>query len=273
MNKLLFSNFSRLLKSKLFWGCVIFNFCFAYLLCTDRNGLNMLSGDSIPLDSVFFTYAFTMMIIIPLFNSLFIGTEYSDGTIRNKIIIGHSRFSIYMANFIVCVLANILISLAFILSCIVFGMPMLGFFQTPINHILYLIFCTFISVIAMTALVTAIAMINKYKATSTVICIVLALLLLTTTSIIDERLQGPEMQTSGFIDSSGELQLSAPIHYVSGTKQTVYEFLDDFIPTGQAIQVSNLDTERSYRWWYLSLILTLFSVGSGYIFFRRKDIR
>lgn len=273
MNKLLFSNFSRLLKSKLFWGCIIFNFIFAYLMCSDRSGLGMLSNQHYPIDSVFFTYAFTMTIIIPLFNSLFIGTEYSDGTIRNKIIIGHSRFSIYTVNFIACALANILISLAFILSCIIFGIPMLGFFETPISHIMYLMLCTFLSIIAMTALVNAIAMINQYKAASAVICIVLALLMLTTTSAVNEDLQGPEMQTSGFIDSSGELQLSAPIHYVSGTKRTVYEFLDDFIPTGQAIQVSNLDTERSNRWWYFSLILILISVGTGYIFFRRKDIR
>ena len=39
-------------------------------------------------------------ILISIFYSLFLGTEYNDGTIRNKLIVGHKRETIYLASFI-----------------------------------------------------------------------------------------------------------------------------------------------------------------------------
>ena len=48
--------------------------------------------------NILFIYALTVAILIPAFVSLFVGTEYSDGTIRNKMIIGHTRTCIYLSN-------------------------------------------------------------------------------------------------------------------------------------------------------------------------------
>lgn len=277
MSRLLSADFSRLWKSKLFWGCIIFNFVFSYMLCKDRSAMNLLAGyKEEPLESVFFNYAAFLMIIIPMFNTLFIGTEYSDGTIRNKLIFGHSRFSIYMSNLIVCSTANLLIDLSFMLAGAIFGIPLLGFFEAPFGQIIYLILCTFLSAITMTALVAIISMLNQNKATAAVTSIVICCILMLAASMIDENLQRNEFLREGFIDSCGELQISDPKpnpDYIGGTERKVLEFLDDCLPTGQAIQVSNFDVNRSERWWYLSLLLLIPSVGTGYAFFRRKDIR
>ena len=278
MSNLLSSGFSRLWKNKLFWLCIIFNIGFSCVLCTDRHTAKVEYGYEETIDSIFYAYApVMMMIIIPMFTTLFIGTEYSDGTIRNKFIIGHSRLSIYLSNLIVCSAANILISAAAILTSIAVGFPLLGFFNMPIKNALYLTLCTFLADISMTALVTLIAMLIQNKAGSAVASIVIALALLMTTSIIYERLNEPELQTNYiYMDENGEIQPGDPAPnplYVSGTTRAVLEFTNDFIPSGQSIQVSNLDVERSSRWWYFSLILTAAAVGAGFEFFRRKDIR
>lgn len=55
------------------------------------------SGYPTALDDRFFAYSFFIGILSAIFCSLFTGTEYSDGTIRNKIVVGHSRISIYLS--------------------------------------------------------------------------------------------------------------------------------------------------------------------------------
>ena len=56
-----------------------------------------------------------------VFIGVFVGTEYSDGTLRNKLIIGHSRSSIYISNLIVCTTAGIIMHLTYIITTILLG--------------------------------------------------------------------------------------------------------------------------------------------------------
>ena len=51
------------------------------------------------IDNGFFGCALFIGIVMAVFCSLFIGTEYSEGTIRNKIIIGQKRGTVYLSNF------------------------------------------------------------------------------------------------------------------------------------------------------------------------------
>lgn len=66
-------------------------------------------GYEATLDNFFFDYATYILVLGAIFCSLFIGTEYSDGTIRNKLIMGYSRQKIYCANLIVCIIANLML--------------------------------------------------------------------------------------------------------------------------------------------------------------------
>ena len=53
-------------------------------------------------------------VVLSAFCSLFVGAEYSDGTIRNKIAVGHSRAAVYLANLVTCSAAGVLICLGYI---------------------------------------------------------------------------------------------------------------------------------------------------------------
>ena len=50
------------------------------------------------MDKMMLNYINIIGLFMAMFTSLFIGTEYDYGTIRNKIIVGHSRTSIYFSN-------------------------------------------------------------------------------------------------------------------------------------------------------------------------------
>ena len=95
MNKLLSAGFARLKKDKFFWVCVGLMAAAAwytvFTVCLNRKEYD---GYNVGLDAILFGHVFCMGILTAAFSGLFIGTEYSGGTIRNKLVIGHTRGNI-----------------------------------------------------------------------------------------------------------------------------------------------------------------------------------
>ena len=61
--------------------------------------------------------------------------------------------------------------------------------------------------------------------------------------------------------------------YIDGMQRTVYELIADILPTGQVIQMNNLEFERAARWPIFSLIMLIIATIAGYLPFRKSDIR
>ena len=118
MSRLLVSTFIRMLKKVIFWFLVLCMFAYGVY-----STLNIASEARMGfvLDGCLFECLPMMGLISAIFTSLFIGSEYSDGTIRNKIIVGHSRIRIYLVNFIVCAIASVLFSLSYTVGVFVIG--------------------------------------------------------------------------------------------------------------------------------------------------------
>lgn len=81
-------------------------------------------------DSSFFSYGLLTPVLLAVLTAFFVGTEYSDGTMRNKLIAGHGRRDIYLANLVVCIAAGMLLSLAYLTPHTCLGIPLLGAVQT-----------------------------------------------------------------------------------------------------------------------------------------------
>ena len=79
------------------------------------------SFNTIYLDSDYYMNASYMVIgvVAALMISLLIGTEFSSGTIRNKLIAGHSRASVYLSNLIVCIASEIIINAIYIIGTLI----------------------------------------------------------------------------------------------------------------------------------------------------------
>ena len=108
MNKLLRADLSRLFKSKEFLICAAVTLAVSvgnvlWILSISEN----FSGDTrFYLDNFVFSPAPYTAAIPAVFISLFLGTDYSDRAIRNKLIIGHTRVNIYLADLITCFAAS-----------------------------------------------------------------------------------------------------------------------------------------------------------------------
>ena len=115
MLKLLRANLSRLWKTKIFWGAAALLALIGAaiplkFLIDNRSGASAWTPDT-----ACFTFAFLVPVLLSVLAALFIGSEYSDGTMRNKCIVGHRRGSIYPANLIVCMAAGAMLCAAYLL--------------------------------------------------------------------------------------------------------------------------------------------------------------
>lgn len=274
MNKLLYADFSRLWKNKLFWACIAFNLFAEGFLSYDTAYWNNIYSYNNPLENTFYYYIIIMMIIAPIFTAMFIGTEYSNGTFRNKLVVGHSRLAVYVSNLTTCSIANLIISAAGIIGGLAVGIPLLGTFEMPLNSAVYLIFCSMLTVIAMTALVTLISMLTDNKATNVVVCILIAAALLFTSSKVINALNAPEITSMYWTDDMQPVNPIPNPAYIDGTQRMIYEFIIDFLPTGQALQTGYVEQlEHRERLWYFSLIFTAAATAIGSACFNKKDLR
>jgi len=288
MNKLIKSNFSRLFKSKLFCLCMIFMSAigifavFSRYLDLKKNAeyykdlLNVEEFNS-P-DGFLFLSGIYGMFAIAVFMGIFIGTEYSDGTIRNKLMIGHSRSCIYFANLIVCSVFSAMMNLAFIIPVKLIGGIILDYKIFTVKEIIIFTLCSTLALIACTAIFLLISMIVTSKAGGSVIILISAIVMFCATMTINNILNAPEYYESySYVDEDTGEVIEIPeeknLSYPTGTKREIYEFLDNFIPSSQLYQIvtgnkNNLDIMALY-----SALIIAVGTASGIIIFRRKNLK
>lgn len=127
MLRLLGANFARLKKSHSFWSCATFMAVYgAAMVCIDYYSLCRY-GYEFPLDLICFDYANLMGFVSAVFVTLFLGMEYSDGTIRNKLTVGHRRHTVYLAGLIVSASGVIIINAVYAGVVFLLDIPLLGF--------------------------------------------------------------------------------------------------------------------------------------------------
>lgn len=276
MSRLLSANYARLKRDKVVWLLVLFMFTFGVL----RTGVALINfkyyNEILSFDSLFFNYTVMIGFLTAAFGSLFIGTEYSDGGIRNKLIVGHRRSNLYGAYLITVISVSILLCLAYIVPVSVMGIPVLGFFRIDVLTLVIYLLGSLFMVVAFSSIVTLICMLNTNKALAAVISILSILLLLVLSAYISERLSAPEFYDGIVImDSLGNIRSESVRNakYLEGMRREVYQFFYDSLPTGQALQYLQLQATNLWKMPLYSFLIAVIATGTGVVVFRRKDIK
>ena len=206
---------------------------------------------------------------------MYIGTEYSDGTMRNKIIVGQKRKAIYLSNLLVCTAAEIILCGIYILVTLCVGTPLIGFFNCDVKAILIVGLCGLMLSIACTALFSMVAMLSKSKSNTAVICILGVFLLIFGGVYLSSCLSEPEKESSYVYMENGavlgEEEQPNP-NYLEGTKRKVYQFLYDFTPGGQIVQITEMNVTDPLRLCLYAALITAVTTGTGLYFFEKKDL-
>lgn len=274
MNRLLHSNLLRLKKEISFWGSAILLLLYSAAAAFNQYSVMKKYNFAIELDLQVFTFLIPLILVMPVFYSLFIGTEYSDGTIRNKLVVGNKRQHIYLASFFTCMLSGIFLYLiTFLFTCII-GTPLFGFLiRTPAQFLPFfadgLLLC-----IASSSIYNMIAYTNCNKTHTAIICILTAFGMLFLSNMLLQCLTQPEMSEQAAI-VNGELvyQTVTNPYYLTGIRREIYQFICDFLPSGQAIQLSALGTVNLLRMGICSVVIIILTNLLGLFLFRRKDIK
>lgn len=222
MCNLIHANMERIWKTRVFQisAIIVAGLALFQVLMNYRD--YVVCGGTPYFDNALFAIAAVAVFPLAAFVSLYIGTEYSDGTLRNKIVVGQGR----------------------------------------------------------TAIFTWISMVLGKKAGSSVVCILLTVLVLVSGVVIQSTLDQDEFYSpeytvteSGEIEYTGELEPNPNYLPEGSTKRAVYEFLLDFTPGGQVMQLSAIRIDRIGYMMLYDVGWFVVMTGAGILMFRRKSLK
>lgn len=281
MNRLLMANFARLWKSKIFFGLALFMIGYSIFFYRDvyitiyvkhkaYTSWNLgIFGGLLPIG-----------IVLAVFVSFYIGTEYAGGTIRNKIITGHSRLHIYMANLLVCYAAAVILMAVYCITSMAAGLILVG--RQMVNEVWkpgWGIMMTLFILMAYTAILVFVVMTDMNTARTGIVCVVLTMLILAAGIAVVQFLEMPEYVESfeKVQDASGKMvTVEKTVYnskYLSGEKRELYEWAKLLLPSCQVMDVMNSGVEYSVKQPIGMMGIALVFTGAGIWVFRKKDIR
>lgn len=280
MRNLLSANLLRLKKSTLFWGTMILMAALGAAFALQRVWEQVTYaefGGTYYIDEAFFHYALFIGIVMAVFIPLFFGSEYSDGTIRNKLAVGHSRASVYLSCAITAAAVSIAFCAAYIAAVLAVGVPFLnGGIQRPMPDFMLALLGSLAMAAAYSALFTLITIAQSRKAVSAVICLLVTLACLFVFFYLRARLSEPEFYTQIVPDANGiYVEYKEPnLRYPRGMKRAALEFIFDVFPMGQSMHYySDYVIPHPWRMIMCALLFTVVSTAMGAALFRRKDLK
>ena len=279
MNKLLSDHLSRLWRNKLFWLCMggMLFYAVAYMMYAGQHASLPLTGKATTLENYYFQFLLHIGFFYAAFTSMFLGTEYSDGTLRNKLIIGHSRINVYLANLTGSFVAGMLMMCAWFIGALA-GVPTLGSFTlSPAVLAEYALICVLLAAVY-ASINTFIAMLSSNKTVTVLVSFVLAFGSLLCASLLYNLLEEPEtIYSMSGITINGDASLIGEEipnpNYIGGAMRFVFQMLLDILPTGQSVHLAFLEVQRPMVMMLASVALIAGVTVCGIRLFCKKDLK
>lgn len=277
MRKLLSANTKYCFQTKTFWleiiVCAILS---VWIIFANYSAQYQQSEEAFYLEDVFFTIYQIAGMILSVSISMIVGTEYSDGTLRNKLIIGHTRFEIYFSMLCSNIIATLLMMLVHGITSYAIGYFLFGSFHLAPLRLLLALLGTLFSMLVFTAFFVAIAMNCSNKSVTVAGSVIAAYIVALTAGLLQSKLLEPETTYSQIVITENGISYGDIIPnpaYVSGISRSICEFFYDLLPSGQLIQINSLNFAHSQYWLPLSGLLFVVITFVGYTLFKKKDIK
>lgn len=235
-----------------------------------------LGPDFSQLDLYFFQFINANIVSAAVFCPLFLSSEYGDGALRNKLIVGRTRPQIYLANLTVNCLYGTAACLAAVVTGLCVGVPLLGWFQNagPEKILLYVLLALATTWVC-AALYTFLSMVVASRGVAITLCILLAFGLILLGQYLYLALSQEEVLTALFYTDTGEMAVSEQPNpaYLTGFARQVYQFFYELTPGGQAYQILGMSAQSPLRMLGYSGLVFVLVTGLGLAIFQKKDVK
>lgn len=232
MYKLLNAGFYRLRNNKIFLGILVITLGIAGVFL-----YNQLDDSTNAIDNLLLDHIGIIGIFISIFTTLFVGLEYANGTIRNKIVVGHSRIKIYLSNLIISITVGIIIELVYMLVVAIVGIPVLGGLQIPFYQFILILLNIVMIIVTYSSIFCCITLLCQDITMSTVIGIIIVLAMFVTDGTLSLTANVEQYRYQITRDEQGVITkeiIGINQNYPGDTKKKIAQIILYIIPTGQA---------------------------------------
>ena len=200
-------------------------------------------GNSSPSCDGIFEWTMVLALLLSALGGLYVSRDYTQNTIRNKIIVGHKRFSIYLSKQLAVALMYLTCSGLFIVSSIVSNLMFIGMDNLNKEALITGIVVSIFVIIVFSAITVFIAMSLKRETGGLMPLLVMFIM----------------MMLSGWLPE-----------FVKGK---AIDTINDIIPTSQMmlLNIQTVDPHPVRHILYSILLTIIFFVG-GYTIFKKSDL-
>ena len=277
MTNLLKANFYKMKKNKFIWIASILSVIVATYYIRDNYNVYHDFLSIVNINSLMFNYLPVYIIVSSILISTLLGFDYSNGSIKNKIIVGHSRLKIYISNLISTYLIILTIYLIYVLIICLSGIFLFKNLTFNFEFLLNIIILLLI-ILSYTSISVFITMTINNDIVSPVLNVLNSFILIIISFILLSVLSEPKYLHSDngiYINDAGieVIDTENPM-YIKGSKRTIYEIIVNILPTGEAFQKSrnrDIDT-NSYSILCYSLCFIIITNTSGIFLFYNKEL-
>lgn len=243
MHKLLNAGFYRLIKNKIFWGTIIITLCIDWFCLSN---INMLGGS---IELLIMNHIGIIGFFISVFTTMFVGLEYANGTIRNKIVSGHSRIKIYISNLIISIIVGLIIEIVYILFIFVIGSRILNKIQLilPVIEFAKLLLHIVLIIVMYSTIFNCITLLCNDITISTVLCIICVFIMFLADLFFSQIVHSEKYKYMTNYNENGEPYreiIGVNPDYPGETKIQIVKIIRNFIPVSQSNQINEVISER-----------------------------
>ena len=200
MKRLLKADLYRVMKSRLSLIALILAVAFPVLVVLLYAGMGVITGLDEGLEETgalfnansiigsVYSLSNNIGLVVPAFAGILVCTDYTNGTLRNKVIAGNRRTEIYFSHLLVSILFSVAIITLY--AAITTGLALLFFpfrwdsSQNLAQEILYFVAEGTMSFVFMAAFTTMLAMVTRSTAPTIIFTILFAIVLLSVSSVV-----------------------------------------------------------------------------------------
>lgn len=274
MSNLLRAGLWRVKKDKWLWAGIFIILAYNIFGCISQYETMIKYQIEERLEDVVFMFMLFPGITLAASISVLAGTEFSDGTIRNKIVTGKKRSDIYLSAFILCSVEALITFFIPMIVLQVVGIPLFGFFTQPLSEIGYEFLLGMLLCLVYASFYHMIAMVNQNKAHTAIICIILGFLILFAGAYLYQFLAAPQFyEYADVIDGQVKMITEENLHYVTGLRREIYQFLMDVLPSGAMMQMLEGSVLHPIRLVVSAVCSIIIFNVIGMFGFQRKDMK